>query len=232
MNQLSSKQHGMKLLPPHALLKTGDVDHADWNHRPLLGIIARTRYRLALSLLPQARVGRLLEVGYGSGVFMPELARRCEELYGVDIHPMPQEVEGVLAGFNVAAHLYAASASALPFENEFFDCLVAISALEFVEELDRACVEFKRVLKPGGFLIVVTPGRSPLVDCGLKLLTGESAKKDYDNRRELLLPTLHRHFRVDKQRTSPALGGSMLRLYTALRLQSKAEQSAPPASRI
>ncbi|HVF55349.1 MAG TPA: class I SAM-dependent methyltransferase [Pyrinomonadaceae bacterium] len=214
---------GLRLLPARALLKTGEVDHADWNHRPLLGAISRIRYRLALSLLPDGRVPRLLEVGYGSGVFMPELARRSDELYGIDIHEMPREVAGRLSEFGVEARLSTASASAMPFEDNFFDCLVAVSALEFVSDLDAACAEVGRVLKPEGILIVVTPGRSPVVDLGLKILTGESAKKDYDNRRESLLPTLGRHFQIQKQLTSPAVGGFVLRLYTALKLQSRAK---------
>src|SRR4029078_12268937 len=80
------------LLPEEVLVKTGPVDHADWNFRPVLGVIQRARFRLLLDLLGGERVDRLLEVGYGSGVFLPELARRCRSLYGVDIHREPERV--------------------------------------------------------------------------------------------------------------------------------------------
>lgn len=36
---------------------------------------------------------RRLEVGYGSSVFLAELQRHCEELYGLDPHPMRERVE-------------------------------------------------------------------------------------------------------------------------------------------
>jgi ubiquinone/menaquinone biosynthesis C-methylase UbiE len=118
----------------------------------------------------------------------------------------------------ITAQLFSGSASAMPFAAQFFDCLVAVSALEFVEDLDAACMEMKRVLRPNGSLIVITPGHSPLVDFGLRVLTGESAENDYGRRREALMPTLLRHFSVQKQLAVPAHGKSVIHLYTGLKL--------------
>lgn len=219
---MSVQKYQLKLLPPEALLKTGEVDHADWNFRPLLGSISRTRYRLVVSLLGSQKFERLLEIGYGSGVFMPELARHCVELYGIDIHGSQQSVTERLANFHVAAHLFSASAARMPFEDGFFDCAVAVSALEFVEDLDAACLELKRVLKREGFVVAVMPGHSPVADFGLKLLTGKSASEDYGNRRQLLMPTLLKHFEIEKQMIAPPLGGQLIRLYTALKLRPRA----------
>ncbi len=215
---MSNRRQALRLLPPETLLKTGEVDHADWNFRPLLGPIIRARYKLVTSLLSRERYRRLLEIGYGGGVFMPELARFCDELYGIDIHQMHGPVQKLLANFDVHAQLFPGSVTAMPFEENYFDCLVAVSALEFVGDLNRACGEIKRVLKPGGSLIVVTPGHSPLVDCGLKILTGESAKRDFKNRRQSLIPTLLNHFSVQKRLTFPSAGSSLVRLYSAIKL--------------
>jgi ubiquinone/menaquinone biosynthesis C-methylase UbiE len=221
---MKAQRQGLKLLPEDALLKTGDVDHADWNYRPLLGSISRTRFRLVVSLLGGERVGRLLEIGYGSGVFMPELARLSEELYGIDIHQMPEPVAESLRRFSIEARLFSGSVTAMPFEESFFDRVVAVSALEFVSDIDAACREIKRVLKPNGSLIVITPGHSPLVDFGLKILTGKSAKRDFDDRREKLMPTLLKHFQVERRLISPAIGNSLIKLYTALRLRARNEE--------
>jgi ubiquinone/menaquinone biosynthesis C-methylase UbiE len=212
------KHHGLRLLPLEALVKTGPVDHADWNFRPVLGWIQRLRFKMILKMLPRQEVGRLLEVGYGSGVLMPELAERCEELYGVDIHPMHQEVSDRLKQFHIKAHLFSTGAEALPFDDQFFDGVIAVSALEFVEQLEAACQEIQRVLKPDGFLILVTPGHSRLVDLGLKILTRKSAKTDYEGRRQQLIPVLMRYFSIKHKRTFPPIGGSFLCLYTALKL--------------
>lgn len=220
---MKAERQSLRLLPPEALLKTGEVDHADWNYRRLLGTISRTRFRLVVSLLEAQPVGRLLEVGYGSGVFMPELARFSDELYGIDIHQMTGPVAESLARFNVNARLFSGSVEAMPFDDNFFETVVAVSALEFVSDMDAACRELKRVLKPDGALVVVTPGHSPLVDFGLKILTGKSAKQDYDDRREKLMPTLLKHFAVERQLTSPVVGNSLIKLYTALRLRARVE---------
>jgi ubiquinone/menaquinone biosynthesis C-methylase UbiE len=220
------RRETIRLLPEAALLKTGDVDHADWNYRPVLGHVSRLRFKLVSALLPNERAGHLLEIGYGSGVLLPELARRCTRLSGLDIHPHTREVADALRRHNVEASLHTGSASAMPFADAEFDSIVAVSALEFIPDLDAACREMRRVLKPGGALVVVTPGHSALVDFGLRLMTRESAKKDYGGRRELLLPTLARHFDIEKRLSSPALGGPVLRLYTALRLRPRPNHEA------
>jgi ubiquinone/menaquinone biosynthesis C-methylase UbiE len=208
----------MKLLPREALVKTGPVDHADWNYRPVLGYIQRLRFRIILALLGERRYPRLLEVGYGSGVFMPELATRCDELFGIDVHPHPAEVTEALAKHGVTARLFSGSAASLAFEDQSFDALVAVSCLEFIDDFPAACREMKRVLRPGGVLVAVTPGSSPLVDFGLKVLTGKSARTDFEDRRLRVLPMLRGQFSVERQRTFPWLGGSLVRLYTGLRL--------------
>ncbi len=212
---MASSNRQLKLLPRELLLKTGPVDHADWNHRPVLGWIQRLRFRMVLSLLPGARMNRLLEVGYGSGVFMPTLATRCDELYGIDRHPMNHEVAHALGQEGIAAHLTSGSAEEMPFADGHFDAVVAVSCVEFIDNLEAACLEIRRVLKPDGAFVMVTPGHSPVVDLGLKLLTGESARRDYGDRREALIPTLLRHFAVRAQRTAPPVGTSILCLYTA-----------------
>jgi SAM-dependent methyltransferase len=206
-------------LPLEALVQTSAVDHADWNYRGLLGWLQRRRFALLLSLMPEVRCRRLLEVGYGSGVLMPELARRCEELFGADPHPMAGEVADVLAAHGVQAHLESAAATQLPFEAATFDCVIAVSALEYVEDLQLAASELKRVLAPGGALLVVTPGDSSLLDLALRVTTGSDAAAEYGDRRQRLVPTLRQHFRLEVERRFPPFLGRLLPLYRGLRLR-------------
>lgn len=221
----------MNLLPSQHLLKTGPVDHADWNYRPLLGLIQRSRFRLALRLLRNRRFHRLLEIGYGSGVFLPELALHCDELYGVDIHPMSEPVAKVLAAANVSAELRTASATKLPLPDGFIDAAVAVSSLEFIDEIDQACSEIARVLSPDGCLIVITPGHSPMVDLGLRILTNEKASPCYGGRRERLVPALLRHFDAAEERRVPPVLSSLMCLYRGLRLLQPSTQRQPAAER-
>lgn len=174
---------------------------------------------MALTLLGQRRHERLLEIGYGSGVFMPELARHCDELFGVDPHPMAAQVRDSLARCGVRAELASAPAERLPYPDGFFSCAVAVSTLECVPGIEAACREIRRVLVPGGVLVVVTPGATKLWDLALRVATGESASL-YAGRRQRLQSVLRAHFRVTGQVRVPPVGGGPLRLYTGLRLQA------------
>ncbi len=205
----------LKLLPEAALVRTGPVDHADWNYRPLIGTVQRIRFRLIRKLLEGRRFERLLEIGYGSGVFMPQLATYADELYGIDPHPKPVEVTRALGDHGIRATLVSGGAESLPYEDGFLDCAVSVSAIEYVEDIDRACRELIRVLKPGGVLAVATPGVSPIWDLALKLSTGESPKQ-YADRRQRLLPALKRHFRLERELAVPSIGGRLVRLYTGV----------------
>jgi SAM-dependent methyltransferase len=209
-----------RLLPAEDLVVTNPVDHADWNYKPLLGTIQRTRFRLIMRLLAGLEIDGLLEIGYGSGVFMPELMRHCKTIAGIDPHPCNAEVTTALAKHGIKADLRSASAEAIPFPDASFDCLVSVSALEYIPDIDIGCREMLRVLKPGGYLIAVTPGFSPLVDFGLRVVTGEKPSQ-YGDRRARLLPALHKNFELDRRLQIPPLGGRFLRLYSALRLRKR-----------
>lgn len=214
---MPAADESLELLPESALIRTGPVDHADWNYRPLIGTVQRLRFRLIRSLLAGERFGRLLEIGYGSGVFMPELAKRASELFGIDPHTMPREVETVLRNHGIAATLVTGSAERLPYPDAFLDAAVSVSAMEYVENIEAACHELRRVLRPGGILVIATPGTSPIWDLALRLSTGENPQQ-YADRRQRLLPTLKRHFKVTNETAVPAFGGRWFRLYSGMRL--------------
>lgn len=214
---MSAADNSLVLLPESALIRTGPVDHADWNYRPLIGSIQRLRFRLIKRLLSEQRFGRLLEIGYGSGVFMPELAKRADQLFGIDPHPMPREVEAVLREHGIHASLVSGSAEQLPYDDGYLDCVVSVSAMEYVENIATACREMTRVLRPGGTIVVATPGASPIWDLALRLSTGENPRQ-YADRRQRLLPTLKRYFAVTKEIAVPAHGGRLFRLYSGVRL--------------
>ncbi len=211
----------LSLLPQNALIKTGHVDHANWNYKPVLGTISASRFRLIKKLLTEKHVNRLLEIGYGSGVFLPELKRHATDLFGIDIHNKAKEVSDKLAAANVSAELVSSGAETMPWNSNFFDIIVAVSALEFVSDLDAVCQEVIRTLSGDGRFIIVTPSKSAVLDFGLKILTGVSAKKDFANRRELILPTLKKYFNVKQKLTYPEKASSLFTIYTALELTPK-----------
>ena len=218
----------VELLKQELLVTTSEVDHADWNYRPLLGKLQRVRFQLVRSLLETGNGQDLLEVGYGSGVFFPELRKVCPRLSGIDPHTMPSEVRASLEKANIEADLRSGSVSDMPFEDAVFDSVVAVSAMEYVEDIGDACREITRVLRPGGSFVLVTPGKSPILDAGLKVLGDEDAQSNYGDRRENLLTALDRHFDMDARRVWPWPGIPWLTVYRALRLTPKAATGRNP----
>lgn len=209
--------NSLRLLPEQALLITSGIDHASWNYRPLLGRIQRLRFDLIRSILRGTHATRLLEIGYGSGVFIPELAKYADELHGIDPHLFAEKVKTVLAQNGVKANLVRGTATDMPFADRFFQTVVAVSALEFIDDLDTVCREVKRVMEPDGRFVVVTPGHSPILDLGVRMITGASPKDDFQKRREQILPCLYREFDVLQRIDYPSFAHGA-RLYTALSL--------------
>jgi len=103
-------------------------------------------YALCAPLLPS---GRILDVGCGIGHSYELLAPR--ETVGLDIDP------AALSGQNRETR--AGDMRALPFADASFDGLISVQAIEHVPDPERALVEARRVLRPGGVAVFVTPNR-------------------------------------------------------------------------
>jgi SAM-dependent methyltransferase len=212
----------LKLLGKDQLLVTGPLDKARWNYSPLLALPERVRFRMIARLTGRHRYNSVLEIGYGSGVFLPELQRRADRLYGIDIHPHAKEVERVVAEAGVHATLMSASAEDMPIVSGSIDLIVAVSTLEYVDNKRKAAEEMRRVLRPSGRAAVVYPLPSSLSDMGLKLLTKEDPGQYGDGRRALL-PALCEFFSVARRLGFPSWLPRPLQIYEAVLLAPKAE---------
>jgi SAM-dependent methyltransferase len=103
-------------------------------------------YSLCAPLLP---AGKVLDVGCGVGHSYELLAPR--ETVGLDIDPAA--LEGQVRETRVG------DMRDLPFENASFAAVLSVQAIEHVPDPDRALLEARRVLEPGGVAVFVTPNR-------------------------------------------------------------------------
>jgi phosphatidylethanolamine/phosphatidyl-N-methylethanolamine N-methyltransferase len=101
--------------------------------------------------------GRILEVGVGTGISLPDYAR-TNRLVGIDISaPMLRKAQERVAQYgltNVDA-LAVMDAKHLAFPDDAFDVIVAQYVITAVPDPEATLDEFARVLKPGGEIVLV-----------------------------------------------------------------------------
>ena len=102
--------------------------------------------------------GRILEVGVGTGISLPNYSKSCQ-LCGVDISaPMLRKAEERVAelGLSHVEGLWVMDAEHLSFPDNSFDAVVAQYVITTVPNPEATLDEFARVLKPGGEIILVS----------------------------------------------------------------------------
>lgn len=119
--------------------------------------------------------GRALDVGTGTGDFLPELAAWTREgiVVGVDFTlPMMHAGRSKLAGLDGSrATFVGGDALQLPFPDNSFDAITTGFVMRNVTDITRAFREMYRVARPGAVMacLEVARPRSPLVRLGHRL---------------------------------------------------------------
>lgn len=102
--------------------------------------------------------GRILEVGVGTGISLPDYSR-TNRVFGVDIsEPMLRKARRRVAelGLSNVEGIEVMDAQRLEFEAASFDVVVAQYVVTAVPDPEAALDEFARVLKPGGEIVLLS----------------------------------------------------------------------------
>jgi len=70
--------------------------------------------------------------------------------------------------------------TALEVESDTYDCLIASHCLEHIANPIRALLEWKRVLRPNGLMLLILPNRDFTFDWRRDITTLEHMRKDYE----------------------------------------------------
>jgi SAM-dependent methyltransferase len=107
-----------------------------------------------LDLLGDVAERLILDAGCGSGPLLADLAERGARVAGFDASPamigLARQRLGGEANLKVAD-----LTQSLPYDSGAFDDALAVLVLHYLEDWSRPLAELRRVLKPGGRLIVV-----------------------------------------------------------------------------
>lgn len=212
----------MKIVLPgkDLLYKTNDVDYYSWNYKFPIKYVQVYRFKAIIKLLGYKKYLRLLEFGFGSGIFLPELARHCENLHAIDIHPHFDKVNLLLKHYDVSNYeIKSQSIQKTEYPDNFFDSIVAVSVLEFVDDLDAAIAEIKRILKDDGVFVTICPMNSKLLDFIVSAYAQRSAKEEFGDSRKYVTKALEENFKIEKKGFMMPLIGKYFPIYTHYKLR-------------
>lgn len=117
-----------------------------------------------ITLAPGSRV---LEVGCGSGFMAIALASRGLRVHAIDSVEAMVELakdNAVKAGIADMPSFGVGDVYSLAFDDSFFDMVIAIGVIPWLEHTEAAMQEMARVTKPGGHVILTTSNRAGLIN--------------------------------------------------------------------
>jgi ArsR family transcriptional regulator len=130
---------------------------ADWDEMRALNLPAETVEARLLDLLPDGELGHALDIGTGTGRLLECLAPRIASGLGVDASRTMLALARVRLASPEFSHcsVRLADMYALPLPDASFDFVFLQMVLHYAEDPAAAMAEARRVLAPGGRLIVV-----------------------------------------------------------------------------
>jgi SAM-dependent methyltransferase len=182
-----------------------------WVGRPFLWMMNLSHSPLTTWGLEHVTIGRdfaILDAGCGGGATVSRLAAIAPEgrVFGIDFANGSVAVSRRKNAALIAAgrvDIRKASVSRLPFDADTFDLVTAIETHYYWPDLAASMREIRRVLKPGGTLIIIAESyRGSRFDAlqGVVMKALKSARLSADEHRELFVAAGYSDARVIEQR--------------------------------
>ncbi|PSB45448.1 SAM-dependent methyltransferase [Cyanosarcina cf. burmensis CCALA 770] len=125
-------------------------------HPLTLGFFYREKMRAIHYIAPDRPFQKILEVGGGQSGLTSLLYPQAQ-IVNIDLDPKYAQDP---CNQQEKVRFMCGDATALPFEDCYFDAVTMFDVLEHIPQHEKAVSEALRVLRPGGFLLVSTPNQN------------------------------------------------------------------------
>lgn len=156
----------------------GREDEYDgWFGTPAGSLVLRYEKEIIDELVRPGSGDLVLDAGCGTGIFTTDILRRGARVAGLDVAAsMLERAREKLSGFPFFT--VRGDMRRLPFPDGTFDAAISVTALEFIEDAQRAIDELFRVARPGGTIVVATLNRLGPWAARRQARTGEHVLRD------------------------------------------------------
>lgn len=144
------------------------IDYIFWQR-------VETAYNYAKQHYPK---GKVLDFGCGTGLLSYAIANEGINVVANDVEFRPLKLVKTKVNFPQNIQFVEGDLLKLNLPESSFDLIIALDVLEHINNIDDYIVEYKRILKPGGAVIVSGPTENILYKVGRKL-AGEKFTGDY-----------------------------------------------------
>ena len=140
----------------HLYMPEDHMDELYNSSNPFVRFVHRNRLKSIVALLPDAKGLKILDAGCGEGHLIEVMheKRPDNDYYGFDVTEVAVESAKERCPY---AKIQQGDIAAMPVPDGSFDVITCTEVLEHIIDYESVVMELKRVLKPGGCLILTFP---------------------------------------------------------------------------
>ncbi|MEI7741668.1 MAG: class I SAM-dependent methyltransferase [bacterium] len=140
----------------HIVMPADHMEELYQARNPLVRFAHRQRIEKITQCVAELKASRILDAGCGEGHLLALIKKRLPgaETFGSDIIEVALEHARVRSPDST---FVTARISEMPFADGYFDAITCTEVLEHVYDYREALKEFRRLIRPGGYLIVTFP---------------------------------------------------------------------------
>ena len=123
-------------------------EYDSWYQTKMGSFVDQVEIKTAFDLFEPQAEEKILDVGCGTGNFSIKLAQKGCQVTGIDISkPMLEKAVEKAKKLNLDIDFKKANVVNLEFEDNHFDSIFSMAAVEFIDDPKKAMREMKRVVK-------------------------------------------------------------------------------------